>query len=129
MKKFVIFLIACSAMIQSTYGATSALTESLLEHEAITSAIGTDPSFQDIISPNEFIVDIKRLTKQLNVIGEVKYVIVTRIPSDGSDQECHDHRGPIKYIATLFVAPNPGIGPNIVAVASIRPVSDHHHHD
>lgn len=127
MKKFVIFLIACVAMIQHTYGATSPLTESLLEYEAITSAIGTDPNFQNIIPTNEFIVDIRRLTKQLNVLGEVKYLILTRIPTDEFDHECHEHHHSIIYIATLFVAPNPGIGPNIVTVLSIRPFCGDHH--
>lgn len=132
MKKIVIFFIAFVTMIQSTYAATSALTESLLEYEAITSAIGTDPSFQNVISPTEFIIDIKRLTKEIDILGEVRYGILTRTLSDESDQDrnrCkHRHSRPIRYIATLLVSPNSGIGPNIVTVLSIVPASDHHHH-
>jgi hypothetical protein len=119
MKKFVVFLIACVVMVQAAYGATSALTESLLEYEAITSAIGTDPNFQNIIPPNEFIIDIKRLTKHLDVLGDVEYKILTRSLSE------HHHHS-IKYIATLNVSPNPGIGPNIITVVSIV---HHHNHD
>lgn len=130
MKKIVIFLIACFALTGSTYGATSPLTESLLEYEAITSAIGTNPEFENVISSNEFIIDIQRLTRELNVLGVVKYGIVTRIPSGGSDSpECHENHNTFKYIAKLFVAPNPGIGPNIVTVLSIRPFTEKHHHD
>ena len=127
MKKFIVSLIACITMVQSTYAATSALTESLLEYEAITSAIGTDPTFQNIIPVTEFIIDIKRITKKINVLGKVKYEIVTRASSDGSSK--HDkHLRSIKYIATLNVAQNPGIGPNIVTVVSVEQVHGHHHH-
>lgn len=130
MKKFITSLIACMAIAQGSYAATTALVESLLEYEAITSAIGgVDPIFQNIIPPTEFIVDIKRLTRQINVLGEVRYGILTRTVGDGSVCECHKH--PIvKYIATLNVAPNTGLGPNIVTVLSIVRLHDHddHHH-
>lgn len=141
MKKLVLSLVACFAMVQSTYAATSALTESLLEYDAIISAIGSNPSFENIIPPNEFIIDIKRLTKQIDILGEVKYEILTRSLSDGTEwvfhesssghsHKHHKHPRPIKYIATLNVAPNPGIGPFIVTVESIVLVPPHnHHHD
>jgi len=136
MKKFILSLIACVALVQSSYAvtATSALTESLLEYEAITTAIGTDPSFETVIPATEFIVDISRISKRLDVLGDVRYEIVTRIPrtefesedlESNASQKHHDNH-PIKYIATLNVAANPGIGPNIVTVVSIVPV--HHHH-
>lgn len=128
MKKFVMTLMACLATVQSIHAATSALTESLLEYEAITSAIGTDPNFQNVITPIEFIVDIKRLTRAIDVTGSVKYEILTQIPnSDGSSSNSvhshsHHHNHPRRtttYIAILDVAPNPGIGPNIITVVSI----------
>lgn len=137
MKKLAFSLIACLAFLQSTYAATSALTESLLEYEAITSAIGTDPNFQNIIGPNEFIVDIKRITRQVDILGTVKYDITTRVISTtGSvsatveqealemhSGESHKHRQHTnKYVAKLNVSPNPGIGPNIVTVLSIKQV-------
>lgn len=133
MKKFILSFIACIAVIQSTYAvaATPALTESLLEYEAIISAIGAPE--QVVIPVTEFIVDIKRLTKEIDILGEVKYLIVTRsVEEDNIDGGCYHgthHRG-IKYIAELNVSPNPGIGPNIVTVLSITPAhcSDHHHH-
>jgi hypothetical protein len=124
MKKFVILLIACITMIQSTYAATSPLIESVLEYDAIISAIGA-PNFQNIPT-DEFIIDIKRLTKRINVLGKVKYEILTRNPNTGN-HKCHKNHNSIRYIATLNVAPNPGIGPNIVTVVSIVPASSHHH--
>ncbi len=137
MKKFVITLIACFAAVQSMHAATSPLTESLLEYEAITNAIGGDPSFQDIIPVTEFIVDIRRITRQINTLGEVRYEILTRTINDESGSHCHDsieshamkskHARSIKYIATLNIAPNPGIGPNIVTVESIVRAHKNHH--
>lgn len=124
MKNFVLSLIACFLMVQSGYAATSALTESLLEYEAITNAIG-DPSFT-VIPATEFIIDIKRITKKINVLGEVKYKIVTRTPEEVPASSRHHHSRTVKYIAVLNVAANPGIGPNIITVVSIKPV-DHHH--
>jgi hypothetical protein len=137
MKKLAFSLIACLAFVQSTYAATSALTESLLEYEAITSAIGTDPNFENIISPVEFIVDIKRITRKVNITGIVKYRIVTRVIcstaginaseiqeeySSGNPKHKHCHDSTNIYVATLNVSPNPGIGPNIVTVLSIKKV-------
>jgi len=140
MKKLAITLIACLAFVQAQ-AATSALTESLLEYEAITFALGTDPSFENIIPQNEFIVDIRRITKGVNVVGTVRYEIFTRVITaneqtdlDQDMLETNSHRCKKRrrhrpseihaYIATLDVAPNPGIGPNIVTVVSITPVAD-----
>lgn len=128
MKKFIVLLVASVAMIQSTHAATSALTESLLEYEAIISAIGSDPAFENIIASTEFIIDIKRLTRRLDVLGEVRYGIVTRNLSDANNQCPGLRNHSIKYIATLNVAQNPGIGPNIVTVLSIVQVTDDHQH-
>lgn len=122
MKKFIACFIVCIAMVQSIHGATSPLVESLLEYDAIIGAIGgVDPNFQ-VIPPTEFIVDIKRHTKQLNVLGKVKYGITTRILDEESESKCKHKKQPrARYLATLNVAPNPGIGPNIVTVVSIVP--------
>lgn len=127
MKKLAFSLIASLAFVQSTYAATSALNESLLEYEAITSTIGTNPDFQDIIGQNEFIIDIKRITRRVDVTGIVKYAIVTRVITgntleeheSSSERHKHRHHHDNTYIATLEVLPNPGIGPNIVTVLSI----------
>jgi hypothetical protein len=125
MKKFAICFIACVAMIQSTFAATSPLTESLLEIEAITNAIGTDPNFQNVIPTSEFITEINRITKQINVLGEVMYEILTVVPmedtdcSESSSRHHKKHSRPVRYIAVVNVAANPGIGPNIVTVVSI----------
>jgi hypothetical protein len=137
MKKFALTLIACLAIAQSSYAATSALTESLLEYEAITNAIGTDPNFQNIIPVTEFIIDIKRLTRQVDITGTVKYEIDTRVLTAQNDDNSHKHRrhkhrhhkhkhrhnhNTNTYVAVLNVAPNPGIGPNIVTVVSITQI-------
>lgn len=138
MKKFAITLIACLAFVQSAYAATSALAESLLEQQAITSALGTNPNFQDIIPAVEFIVDIKRITPIVKILGHVKYKIVTRevgveaelvapaeqktldSSSSGSHHHRHHHKG-TTYIATLDVTPN-GIGPTVITVLSIKKI-------
>lgn len=122
MKKFVTSLVACLAILQSAHAATPALTESLLEYEAITNAIG-DPGFT-VIPVTEFIVDIKRITKQINVLGEIRYKIVTQDAATVDDGcGCHNNRRKEhKYIAVLLVSPNPGIGPNIVEVLRIERV-------
>lgn len=143
MKKFALSLVACLALVQSAYAATSPLAESLLEYEAITSAIGTDPNFDSIINPSEFIVDIQRITKQVNVLGNVEYKILTRLPppptalshceSSSSSSSSHKHKHhhhhhhhhnleTRTYIVTLSVEPNPEIGPNIITVISITPL-------
>ena len=145
MKKFALSLIACLAFGQATYAATSALTESLLEYQAITSAIGTNPTFENVIGPNEFIIDIKRVTHQVDVLGQVKYEIVTRVirgietareaaieqeilekHSSGSHHRNKRHRMNT-YIATLNVTANPGIGPNIITVVNIKKVNSQTH--
>jgi hypothetical protein len=119
MKNIVIFLVTCLAFVQSTtYAATSALTESLLEYEAIVSGIGTDPTFQGIISNNEFIVDMVRKTRRLDVTGTVKYFIETC--TINNQNRCRKTR---LYLATLSVQPNPGIGPNIVTLVDLQRVN------
>lgn len=127
MKKFFVLLIASVAMLQSAHAATSALTESLLEYEAITDAIGTNPDFENVIPQTEFIIDIKRITKQINILGTVKYRIVTQKPTSTGQEACHKrrkhHRNTVEYLAILLVSPNPGVGPNIVTVESIEKIS------
>ncbi len=128
MKKLALMIFASLALSQSAFAATSALTESLLEFEAITNTIGA-PSF-DVIGPNEFIVDIRRVTRSIDEYGEVRYEIVTRRTDSealivvSAEKACPRD---IKYLAILEVAPNPGIGPNIITVLSIERI--HHHHD
>ncbi|MBA3817171.1 MAG: hypothetical protein H0X29_11780 [Parachlamydiaceae bacterium] len=134
MKKFITCLVACFALVQSANAATTILTESLLEYEAITSAIGTDPNFQNIIPSTEFIVDIKRLTRRIDDLGEVRYGILTRIlnNNNGSNCDCHKkHHHTNRYVATLNVASNPALGPKIITVVSIVLLNendDEHHH-
>jgi ABC-type nickel/cobalt efflux system permease component RcnA len=104
MKKLAITLIACLACFQSTQAtasllaqqdwlrtqptATSALVESLLEYQAIISFIGnpmiTEP--EQPIPATEAIVDINRITQQVDITGLVEYEIVTRGLTVGTDQ-------------------------------------------
>jgi len=139
MKKLALSLITCLSMVSFGYAATSALTESLLEYEAITSAIGTNPEFQDVIPVTEFIIDIKRITRKVNILGQVKYEIVTRVLTptgtvgsvdpEAIEAHSHSHKNHIQsnsYIAILNVTANPGIGPNIVTVVSITPSNSQH---
>ena len=139
MKKIAFSLITSFALIQSVHGATSALSESLLEYEAITTALGTDPAFQSIIPPSEFVTDIKRTTNEINMTGEVKYRITTEEVASfdwwSDDRNCsshhhhrhhhhrHEHENKHTYVATLLVVPNSGIGPNIISVLNIMEVN------
>lgn len=133
MKKFALCLIACLAIAPFAHSAVAPLGESLNEYQAITTALGTNPSFQNVINSSEFIVDIKRLSKKINKLGEVRYGIVTRLPANFVQQamirscnscsgHSHHHSVTHRYIVVLNVAANPGIGPNIVTVVSITPV-------
>lgn len=105
--------VACFAVIQSSYATVSPLSESLLELEAINLAIGTNPDFQDVIGAAESIVTVKRVTKQLNTLGRVEYQILTRT------QNFRGGHCSIKYLATLNITPNSGLGPYNITVISI----------
>lgn len=115
MKKFGSFLIACLVVAQTTFAAVSPLEESVLEYEAIANAIG-NPSFT-VIGQNEFIVSIKRITRSINSFGTVRYSILTR---SSNTNRCRPAPA-ARYIATLDIVENPGIGPNIITVTSIVP--------
>lgn len=128
MKTLALSLVVSLAFVQPIQAATSALIESLREYEAITTAIGTDPKFQDVIPQNEFIVDIERATRQVDSLGKVYYRIITRSPAVhenviekykwGKDGHDHTHT----YIAKLLVIPNPEIGRNIITVEKIKQI-------
>lgn len=127
MKKLAFSILACFAFVQSSFAATSALTDSLLEYDAITSALGTNPKFENVIPAGEFIVDIKRITKQIDSFGKVQYRITTLFPTQ-KHSHSHSHEfKTAKYIATLNVSPNPAIGPHIITVKSIVREKDHDH--
>jgi len=120
MKKLALIFIVSLACSQTTQAATTALVNSLLEYDAITNFIGA-PNFTTI-GPNEFIVDIKRTTRRVDVLGSVEYEICTQeVQSDDKNKAIFHN-----YIARLFVAPNPAIGPRIVTVTSIQECSEDH---
>lgn len=117
MKKTAFCLIAMFAVLQSSlaFSATSALTESILEYNAILSSI--NGQFPEVIPSTEFIVDIARKTKKIAVFGEVKYVIQTCTISNKN--KCKKSQF---YLATINVARNIGVGPNMITVISIEPL-------
>lgn len=133
MKKFILSFIACLAFAQSMYGACSPLCNSEREYGAILEAISIQ--FPDVIPTSESIVDIRRKTKEVEVLGIVKYLIVTRIPSDtpAIELSCHHSSGKSHkphqkchtYLATLLISPNTGVGPVMVTVENIEQISGH----
>jgi hypothetical protein len=70
MKKLIMTFIMCLASSQGLHAAVAPLGESLNEYEAITSFIG-QPGFTTIGS-GEWIVDIERITRKIDVLGTVK---------------------------------------------------------
>lgn len=127
MNKSLFAFIAYFTIAQYAHAAVAPFYESVLEYEAITSALGTNPNFQSIINPSEVIIDIKRMTQQINSIGEVNYEIVTGTSLANEDKtitESKDNNLRKKsYIAKINVARNPGIGRKIITLLSIIPAS------
>lgn len=148
MKKFLFSLIACFAWMQSGHAITSTLNQSINIYEAILSAVSTG----DVISQNEFIIDVERKTRGIDLGNSILYQITTVLPDlesssavakfdpPGSDEDFnadeytahhhrhrhrHHNRKTIKYAAVISVTPNPAIGPPVVTVISITPVSHH----
>jgi hypothetical protein len=119
MKKLTLILFTCVALSQAAHAAVAPLYGSVLEYEAITYGIGTNPHFQDVIHPSEVIITIKRMTKQVNTIGEVDYEIVTERPLANGEADLQTKT----YIAKVNVARNPGIGRNLITLVSITPSS------
>ncbi len=115
MKKFILTFLACVAFAQ-IQAATSPLVESLLEYNAIINAIG-NPN-QTFMPQTEFIIKIDRLTKDVDVLGKVKYKIITQATFE--DECSHIHHKKNTYVAELLVENNPGIGPNIITVIKIK---------
>lgn len=134
MKKLTFCLLACLACFQSSsalelgeelenqlllrqqVGATSALTESLFEMEAILEAVGSE-QFPNVVGQNEFVVSLFRETQKLDVTGKVNYILETC--TIGNRDNCKRVR---KYLVIIRVKPNPGIGPRIIKVLSIEPI-------
>ena len=126
MKRLIIILFAFLAYTQTAQAATSALANSVREYVAITDYIGA-PNFSTI-SSDEYIIDIERITRRVDILGRVKYRICTKRVAEGpvvegGGDEGREHIS--EYIATLLVAPNPGVGPRIVTVISFEPANEH----
>ncbi len=129
MKKFLAALIISFAFIQSSYAIPSNLGESLIEYDAILNS----PLIQTSISQAEFIIDIKRVTKSITattVFYEIKTLLFETegtnanvINSDIIEMGHHSHTKELKYKVKLLLTPNPQIGPPLVDVVSITPIS------
>lgn len=108
MKKLVFTLIACFATIGPLHAALAPLNESISEYQAILDALKVPD--QSWIPTGEYIIDIKRLTKHVNITGTVLYKIVTRVPS-ADDSGKHKDKHTATYVAELVITPPQGIGP------------------
>ncbi len=133
MKKIVFSLIASFAFIQGAQalvGIPSNLGESLLEYNAIISS----PLLQATIPQDEFIIDIKRKTRNLTASTSF-YEVVTRVQrgfQEAVETGCgwhHNRRGNRNqtntYRVQLVLTSNPQIGPPIITVVSVEPRSSH----
>jgi hypothetical protein len=145
MKKLMMAMVTLASLAfnQPAQAAVSNINESFHEYQTIISA---DFAIETVIPQNEFIVDIRRLTRdiEITVPTDVYYRITTKIPEgiegiittieteiNGESAHSHSHshshshrrhRDPYnRYIVHLLVTPNPGIGPNIVTFISIQP--------
>lgn len=131
MKKIIFSLIAGFAFIQAAQAVPSNLGESLLEYNAIISS----SLLQSTIPQDEFIIDIKRKTKNLTATTAI-YEVVTFVQTGlqtgmlATHHGCHDsHSGGQSqtntYRVQLVFSQNPQIGPPIITVVSVEPHSSH----
>jgi hypothetical protein len=145
MKKLTYCLLTCLACFQSSYaletlenqlitdqletqllidqevGATSALVESVLEMQAILTAVATS-QFPSGPGQNEFVVNLFRQTRKVDITGRINYILETC--SIGRRNNC---RRVNKYLAVIRVRPNEAIGPDRIKVLSIEPIDDSSH--
>lgn len=117
MKKVILTLITCFSVFQSIPAfalVPTNLDESLAEYDAIISS--SLVSGGTVIPSTEFIVDIKRLTRSIDLVaGNVYYKIVTRLPELDFDYSAdvearrlghcrrREDRNTNSYIATLTI--------------------------
>jgi hypothetical protein len=136
MKKIIVALVASFAFIQSVQAIPSNLGQSVTEYSTI---IGSDLIFE-VIPAGEFIIDIKRITKELVDSGEVIYEIKTLVPSasEGSTvgslndiemKHCHRRHNNVvnenRYRVVLLLTPTSVIGPPTPSVVSITLIANH----
>lgn len=140
MKKFIIALVAGFAFIHSAQAIPSNLGQSLIEYEAIVSS----PLVTEVIPQSEFIIDIERITKSLTATTLI-YQITTLVQkpahaeshsgveveledeADYDSSRSHRRNSHNKYKVKIKVTPNPQIGPPILTVVSVTPISSHSH--
>lgn len=132
MKKIMLSLVTSFALMQSVQAIPSNLGESLIEYSAIIDS----SLLQSTIPQSEFIIDIKRKTKSLTATTVI-YEVVTRVSGNSeiealmthcSHSSHHDggQRSQInKYSVQLVFTPNPQVGPPIITVVSVEPISSH----
>lgn len=133
MKILLCALVSCFALVQTVEAIPSALNQSIREYKAILDS----PKLPAAVSEPESIFDFDRKTKSLDA-ETVFYVIQTRSPrtevvelsselSDGENDTFCGRSGSKdrikKYRVKLLITPNPEIGPKIIKVVSIKPIS------
>lgn len=133
MRKFALALIASFGFIQAAQAIPSPLTQSIFYYDAIFSS----PLFLETVTQNEFVVDVKRKTRDLNAETAI-YEVRTRSGStddniivDAEDYDTHcfpwGRHGENLYIVEIAVTPNPQIGPPILTVVDVEAVSFKRH--
>lgn len=81
-KKLAFTLMACFAFMQSVQAIESPLNSSI----HVSTHILTSEKVQEVLSQNEYIIDLRRLTWKLEEFGTVYYEIVTKEPSKHHDR-------------------------------------------
>lgn len=127
MKYFLCVLIAAFSLLSSIEALPSPLGESLIEYQTIISS----PLLQSTLLPDEMVVDVVRLTKDI-AASTIYYEIRTRIPQiESVDYEIAKGKKPPhihlsnRYKLKMDSSLNPFIGPRVLTVISIKPLSHH----
>lgn len=143
MKKILFSLVASFAFVQSAQALTSPLNQSIGVYQSILNAINP----LAVIPQDEYIVEIKRLTKGVDLGSEIHYLIKTvsgtatnsvnatnfsaELEENRFDMNCHrnhhHNHNTHRYDVVVSVTANPLIGPPIVQVISMTQRSTHSH--
>lgn len=131
MKILLCALVSCFALIQTIEAIPSDLNQSIREYKAILDS----PKLPAAVSQSESIFDFDRKTRSRDA-ETVYYVIQTRSPrteivessSELAENDTFCGRSGSKerikkYRVKLLITPNPEIGPKIIKVVSIKPIS------
>lgn len=134
MKILLSLTIALLSLMQPAIAATTNLVQSIFEIQSILNS----PLILSVIPQTEFIFDIQRKTQSTDLDDLPKvviYDITTRLTSDSTTTVLvddhllllNDRTITKKYKVQLTLSTNPVIGPPVITVDSITPISCHHH--